>query len=157
MSNASRPFIDKIHPENYKALAQAAASSRKSSREAGLDDDRLIELVNTRVSQINGCRTCLSIHAPAARKAGVSQLKLDVLPSWHEAEIFTDQEFAALTLAESLTVLDKTEDRDAIAAEVAQYLTTEQISAIEWSTILINAFNRISIASDHPVFGAKQD
>ncbi|PHU46278.1 hypothetical protein CSW77_26465, partial [Shigella flexneri] len=87
----------------------------------------------SRVSQINGCRTCLSIHAPAARKAGVSQLKLDVLPSWHEAEIFTDQEFAALTLAESLTVLDKTEDRDAIAAEVAQYLTTEQISAIEWS------------------------
>jgi hypothetical protein len=42
-------------------------------------------------------------------------------PSWHEAEIFTDQEFAALTLAESLTVLDKTEDRDAIAAEVAQH------------------------------------
>ena len=80
-----------------------------------------------------------------------------MLPSWHEAEIFTDQEFAALTLAESLTVLDKTEDRDAIAAEVAQFLTTEQISAIEWSTILINAFNRISIASNHPVFGAKQD
>ncbi|MEY8570623.1 carboxymuconolactone decarboxylase family protein [Brevibacterium linens] len=156
MSNASRPFIDKIHPENYKAMAQAAASSRKASRAAGLDDG-LIELVNTRVSQINGCRTCLSIHAPAARKAGVSQLKLDVLPSWHEAEIFTDQEFAALTLAESLTVLDKTEDRDAIAAEVAQFLTTEQISAIEWSTILINAFNRISIASDHPVFGAQQD
>ena len=85
------------------------------------------------------------------------QLKLDVLPSWHEAEIFTDEEFAALTLAESLTVLDKAADRDQIAADAAQNLTTEQISAIEWSIILINAFNRISIASDHPVFGAKQD
>lgn len=156
MSNASRPFIDKIHPENYKAMAQAAAASRKASRAAGLDEG-LIELVNTRVSQINGCRTCLSIHAPAARKAGISQLKLDVLPSWHEAEIFTDEEFAALTLAESLTVLDKAADRDQIAADAAQHLTTEQISAIEWSIILINAFNRISIASDHPVFGAQQD
>ena len=122
MSNASRPFIDKIHPENYKAITQAAAASRKASRAAGLDDG-LIELVNTRVSQINGCRTCLSIHAPAARNAGISQLKLDVLPSWHEAEIFTDEECAALTLAESLTVLDKAADRDQIAADAAQNLT----------------------------------
>ncbi|WP_366933973.1 carboxymuconolactone decarboxylase family protein [Brevibacterium renqingii] len=154
--NANRPFIDKTHPEVYKAMAQAAAASRKVAHAAGLTDG-LIELVNTRVSQINGCRTCLSIHAPAARKAGIDQLKLDVLPSWHEAEIFDDRERAALTLAESLTVLDKTVDRDEIAAEAGQHLTTEQISAVEWTTTLINAFNRISIASDHPVFGAKQD
>lgn len=34
-----------------------------------------------------------------------------------------------------------------VAADV---LSTEQISAIEWSVILINSFNRLSIASGHP-------
>ena len=148
--NANRPYVDKAHPDVYKAQTQTAAASRKASRAAGLDDG-LIELINMRVSQINGCRTCLSIHGPAARKAGIDQLKLDVLPSWREAEIFDESEKSALLIAETLTVLDKTADRDEIAAEAGQHLSTEQISAIEWTVILINSFNRISIASNHPV------
>lgn len=152
--NANRPYVDKTHPEVYKALAQTATASRKAARAAGLDDG-LIEIINMRVSQINGCRTCLSIHAPAARKAGIDQLKLDVLPSWREAEIFDDTEKSALLIAETLTILDKNADRDEIAAEAGQHLSTEQISAVEWTVTLINAFNRISIASNHPVVGAK--
>src|SRR5699024_8357038 len=154
--NANRPFIDKTHPEVYKTMAQAAAASRKAAREAGLSDG-LIELVNTRVSQINGCRTCLSIHAPAARKAGVDQLRLDVLPSWHEAEIFDDRERAALTLAESLTVLDKTVDRDEIAAQARQHLTTTHISAVERTRSLTYPFTRTLIAFASAVFEYMQD
>ncbi|MGO2616621.1 MAG: carboxymuconolactone decarboxylase family protein, partial [Brevibacterium aurantiacum] len=93
--NVNRPYIDKVHPEVYKAMIQAAAASRKVARAEGLSDG-LLELVNVRVSQINGCRTCLSIHAPAARKAGVEELKLDLLPTWREAEVFDGQERAAL-------------------------------------------------------------
>lgn len=148
--NVNRPYIDKAHPEVYKSMVQAAAASRKAARAAGLSDG-LLELVNVRVSQINGCRTCLSIHAPAARKAGVDEIKLDVLPTWREAEIFDDQEKAALLLAETLTIIDKAADRDAIATEAGEFLSAEQISAVEWTVILINSFNRISIASNHPV------
>ena len=149
-ANVNRPYIDKVHPEVYKPMVQAATASRKAAREAGLGDG-LLELINTRVSQINGCRTCLSIHAPAARKAGVDQLKLDLLPTWREAEVFDGQERAALLLAETLTRIDKTADRDAIATDAGEYLSAEQISAVEWTVTLINAFNRISIASNHPV------
>lgn len=149
-TNVNRPYIDKIHPEVYKSMVQAATASRKAARATGLSDG-LLELVNTRVSQINGCRTCLSIHAPAARKAGVEEIKLDLLPTWREAEIFDDQERAALLLAETLTLIDKTADRDAIATEAGEFLSAEQISAVEWTVILINSFNRISIASNHPV------
>ena len=148
--NVNRPYIDKVHPEVYKAMIQAAAASRKVARAEGLSDG-LLELVNVRVSQINGCRTCLSIHAPAARKAGVEELELDLLPTWREAEVFDGQERAALLLAETLTVIDKAADRNEIAIEAGEYLSAEQISAVEWTVTLINAFNRISIASNHPV------
>ncbi|QUX31863.1 hypothetical protein KGD83_20150 [Nocardiopsis akebiae] len=87
----------------------------------------------------------------AAREAGVRQSAPDVLPAWREAGLFTDQQRAALELAESLTVLDPTVDRQAVNARAASRLTTAQISAVEWTTTLINAFNRISIASGHPV------
>lgn len=148
--NAERPFIDKEHPAVYRAMLTAAKASRAASREAGLGDD-LLEMVNIRVSQINGCPTCLSIHFPAALKAGVEQSTLDVLPAWRETKLFTDQQRAALELAESLTVLDPAVDRQAVNARAAAHLTTAQISAVEWTTTLINAFNRISIASGHPV------
>lgn len=153
--NANRPFIDKSHPEVYKAAVAAASATRKAAVEAGLDIG-LIELINTRVSQINGCHTCLSIHVPAARKAGVDQLKLDVLAAWRESHIFDDRERSALLLAESLTNLDVPVDRDEIAAEAGQHLSTEQIAAVEWIATFINAFNRISIASNHPTVGAKK-
>lgn len=148
--SAERPYIDKEHPQVYKALAKAAVVSRAASNEAGLGDDT-IELINVRVSQINGCPTCLSIHLPKARKAGVKQSTLDVLPAWRESSPFTDVQRAALLLAESLTVIDPTIDRDAVNARAAAHLTTAQISAVEWTTTLINAFNRVSIASGHPV------
>ncbi|MCM1013058.1 MULTISPECIES: carboxymuconolactone decarboxylase family protein [unclassified Brevibacterium] len=153
--HANRPFIDKANPEIYKAAVTAAQTTRKAAVAAGLDV-ALIELVNSRVSQMNRCHTCLSIHVPAARKAGVDQLKLDILSAWRHAEIFSDVERSALLLAESLTDLSVPVDHEAVAAEVGQHLSTEQISAIEWVVTLINAFNRISIASNHPTVGGKQ-
>ena len=150
MNSAKRPYLDKSHPETYKAMVKVAAESRKATQAAGLDD-ALIELLNTRVSQINGCARCLSTHAPAARKAGVPARKIDLLPAWREIEdLFTDVERAGLHLAESLALLGESSDRGRAAEIAADVLSTEQISAIEWSVILINSFNRLSIASGHP-------
>ena len=58
-----RPFIDREMPDVYKAMTKASATTRAASNEAGLGDD-LIELINVRVSQINRCLTCLSLHVP---------------------------------------------------------------------------------------------
>ncbi|WP_231972650.1 hypothetical protein [Nocardiopsis alborubida] len=51
-------------------------------------------------------------------------------------------------------MIDPTIDRQAVNARAAAHLTTAQISAVEWTATLINAFNRVSIASGHPVRGA---
>ncbi len=36
-------------------------------------------------------------------------------------------------------------------AEAARYLTPEEISAVAWVALTMNAFNRVSIVSRHPV------
>jgi AhpD family alkylhydroperoxidase len=112
-------------------------------------------LVNVRVSQINGCPTCLSIHLPAARRAGVSELTLDLLPSWRQDESghFTGEQRAALSLAEALTEPQPGTGRTSVDTAVSDAwaeFTEEQVSALEWAIVLINAYNRISIGSGHP-------
>lgn len=142
------PQLDRAQREVYKQLVRTAVSSREASGEAGLEES-LLELVNVRVSQLNGCAACLATHVPAARKAGVSQDRLDLLPAWREIDAFGDQERAALRLAETLTRLDDAEERAAAIAAAADHFSDEQLSALEWTIVLINAFNRVSIASHH--------
>ncbi|WP_244328408.1 carboxymuconolactone decarboxylase family protein [Yimella sp. cx-51] len=89
--SAERPYIDKTHPEIYSVLVSAAKATREAWSAAGLDES-LIELVNTRVSQINGCVTCLNVHVPALPAAGVDELKIDLLPAWRDAQIYSEQE-----------------------------------------------------------------
>ena len=142
------PQLDRNPREVYKRLVRTAVASREASGEAGLDE-ALLELVNVRVSQINGCAACLATHVPAARKAGVSQERLDLLPSWRELDNFGDPERAALRLAETLTRLDDGDERAAAISAAAEHFSDEQLSALEWTIVLINAFNRVSIASHH--------
>ena len=143
-----RPYIDKVQPLTHAAMIEAAKSSRAASKEAGLDVG-LIELVNTRVSQINGCVTCLSVHVPAARDAGVDPLKIDLLPAWRDADLYTEVERVALELAEALTNPRELDLRAAIA-DASDVMSTQALAALEWAIVLINAFNRVSIASAHP-------
>lgn len=155
----TRPYLDKSHPDIYRALGHAAATGRKAYHTAGLTRE-LIELINVRVSQINGCPTCLSIHVPAARKAGIPEQVLDLLPSWYNdtSSVFTDEQKAALSLAEALTLPQATSQNNPIAEAIHQaseLFTSEQLSALQWAIIFINTYNRISIASGHPPLPAQ--
>ena len=141
------PQLDRVK-DVYRQLVRTAVSSREASIAAGLNDG-LLELVNVRVSQINRCAACLSSHVPAARKAGVSQRRLDLLPAWRDLDAFGDQERAALRLAETLTRLDDTRERAEAVAAAAEFFDADQIAALEWTIVLINSFNRVSIASHH--------
>ncbi|NEE41939.1 carboxymuconolactone decarboxylase family protein, partial [Streptomyces sp. SID7982] len=65
-------------------------------------------------------------------------------------DVFTPTERAALALAEATTSLTGSA-RGGAAAAARDDLTDEQISAVLWVAISINAFNRVSIMSGHPV------
>ncbi|MCT9112665.1 carboxymuconolactone decarboxylase family protein [Streptomyces mirabilis] len=145
-----RIFIDKQSPKAYHALVQTSEAVRATAADAGLDRT-VVELINLRVSQINGCAYCLNVHTRAALRAGETAQRLGVLAAWRDTELFTPAERAALALAEATT-----EPTDAAAQETAwagarDVLTDDQISAVIWVAITINAFNRVSIMSKHPV------
>ncbi|MGI9209209.1 MAG: carboxymuconolactone decarboxylase family protein [Rhodococcus sp. (in: high G+C Gram-positive bacteria)] len=143
-----RVLIDKQTRPVYRAQVAVAGAVREAVAEAGLERS-LVELVNIRVSQINGCAYCLDIHVREALKAGVSTTQLAVLSVWRDTELFTDVERAALTLAESVTVLPSSYEQDRDYAEARAHLTDDQLSAVAWVAITMNAFNRISIVSRH--------
>jgi AhpD family alkylhydroperoxidase len=145
-----RIFIDKQSPKAFHALVQTSEAVRAVAAEAGLDRT-VVELVNLRVSQINGCAYCLDSHTKAAVREGESAQRLGVLAAWRDTEVFTPLERAALALAEATT--DPTDSvAQQSAYEAARHvLTDDQISATIWVAVTINAFNRVSIMSKHPV------
>ena len=147
---SDKVFIDKQHRPVYQALAATAAAIRSAAEEAGLG--RIVmELVNLRVSQLNGCAFCLDLHTRQAREAGESEQRLAVLPAWRDTDLFDETEREALGLAEALTHLPAGEDREAVFAKYRGQLTPEQFSVLSWATVAMNAFNRVSIISGHPV------
>ncbi|MCW2871319.1 carboxymuconolactone decarboxylase family protein [Actinacidiphila oryziradicis] len=145
-----RVFIDKQSPQAYRSFRESATVVRAVAADAGLDRI-LVELINLRVSQINGCAYCLSTHSRAALRAGENVQRLGVLPAWRDTELFTPRERAALALAEATTSPADTAAQEDAYESAREVLTDDEISAVIWVAIAINAFNRVSILSKHPV------
>lgn len=145
-----RIHLDKQSPAAYRELVRTAEAVRTTAAEAGLDRV-LVELVNLRVSQLNGCASCLDVHTRAALRAGETTRRLGVLAAWRDTELFTPRERAALALAEATTYPSDALAQERAYAEARGVLDDDQLSAVLWVAITINAFNRVSILSKHPV------
>jgi AhpD family alkylhydroperoxidase len=143
-------FLDKQHPVMWRALNGLGLKVREAAEEAGMDR-KTIELLYVRISQINGCAYCLDMHVGDAVKAGESPQRLAVLPAWRDTALFTEKERAALALAESVTELPDQRTREHVEANAREHLSTVEFSVVSWLAITINAFNRVSITSHHPV------
>lgn len=150
MSASDHFYLDKADPGSWRALNGLARKVAAAAEDAGLSR-ALVELLNIRVSQLNGCAYCLDLHTGYAVEAGVSAQKLAVLPAWRETELFDDLERAALAVGEAVTLLPDEETRLAELAVARAELTDEQYSALQWTAVAINAFNRISVLSRHRV------
>lgn len=138
-------------PELYQAMANLQAEVNKAGANAGLDP-KLLELVKMRASQINGCAYCLDMHARDALELGESPRRLFVLDGWRETDLFTEQEQAALALAEAMTKLPFTQAvPDDVYEEATRVLTEDQYRAVAWEVIGINSWNRMTITSHTPL------
>ncbi|SES14791.1 carboxymuconolactone decarboxylase family protein [Corynebacterium cystitidis] len=143
------PDLVEVFPEIFKAQGKVIGQLLRTFEEVELPGG-LVELVNVRVSQLNGCALCLVTHASGARDAGVEQAKLDVLAAWREQPgYFAKEECAALELAEEITLLPHGNRHLDAARKAREVFTEEQLAALEWAIILINTYNRISIMSGH--------
>jgi AhpD family alkylhydroperoxidase len=142
--------MDKVMPEAWHAAQSYSAAIQTAALQRGLTAQEA-ELIKVRSSQLNGCAFCLDLHSREARKEGLAQQKLDLLPAWRETTLFTDREKAVLAIAEAATLLPLTEEAQADLYAVQNVLGKELFVAAEWVAATINAFNRISILSEHPV------
>ncbi|WP_225832641.1 carboxymuconolactone decarboxylase family protein [Streptomyces sp. NK08204] len=118
-------------------------------------DGQILELLHLRVSQINGCSACVDMGTRSARKAGVSDERLATVAAWREAPYFSEEERAALALAEAATRLA---DRpDAVSDEIwdtaATYFDEKQLAAIVLMVGVTNLFNRLN-ATTRQIAGA---
>jgi len=113
----------------------------------------LVELIQTRVSQINGCAYCVDMHVRDLRKAGESWKRLNLLSTWREVPyVFTAKEQAALAWAESLTNLPAGfSDRNAEFEALRAHFTEQEIVELSWTVASINAWNRMAIGMHEPV------
>ncbi|WP_169928838.1 carboxymuconolactone decarboxylase family protein [Brachybacterium ginsengisoli] len=149
---SSLPFLDRSHPDAWQQLGQVAAGIGTAAGRAGVARSTT-ELMILRISQLNGCAYCVHVHSRKALRAGVAQERLAQLPVWRDSPSFDEVERAALLLGETLTFLPdpSVRDRDLILAREA--LGDDAFTVLEWAAILMNTYNRLSIASHHPVPG----
>ncbi|MCT2586885.1 carboxymuconolactone decarboxylase family protein [Actinophytocola gossypii] len=145
-----RQFLDEVMPEAWQAAQAYSAAIRDAALARGLGAQE-VEFIKVRASQLNRCVFCLDLHSRQARQAGIVQQKLDLLPAWRECDLYTDRETAVLAVAEAGTLLPVTDDGQADLDAARAILGEEGFVAAEWVTVTINAFNRISILSKHPV------
>lgn len=138
--------ISKRHPAPYRQLAALSAEADLAMKASGLGP-LLVELVKIRVSQLNGCAFCLRMHTRDAIAKGETTDRLAVVAAWWESQYFTSAERAALALSEQVTNLPAPAahgwDEDA--------LTSDQVSAVSWLAVVMNAWNRVAVTSHYPV------
>jgi AhpD family alkylhydroperoxidase len=103
------------------------------------------DLVQIRVSQINGCGFCLDMHVKEARLHGERELRIHHLPIWRESSLFSPRERAALAWAEILTRLPEHGVPDDIYDRVRTQLSEKELTDLSFAVMAINGWNRLSI------------
>ncbi|MFF7867125.1 carboxymuconolactone decarboxylase family protein [Streptomyces qaidamensis] len=142
----SRVALKKITPDVSAAMGSLHAAAVSAAQEAKLEPE-LLELVRIRASQINGCAFCLDLHTRDARARGETEQRIYTLNAWRETPFFTERERAALALTEAVTLVHDGRVPDAVYAEAAGVFDENQIAALIWAATVINAYNRIAIAT----------
>lgn len=136
--------VSRLAPEAYRAMR----ALETFQRESGIPQSTL-ELIKIRVSQINGCAFCVDMHSHDAKKAGETDERLWSVATWREAPFFTEDERAALALAEEATRLSDRPDAvpDEVWAKAAEHYDEKALAALVVAIATINAWNRIGVAT----------
>jgi AhpD family alkylhydroperoxidase len=139
-------------PDGYAALTAV----EKYLETSGLDH-KLMLLVKVRVSQMNGCAYCLHMHTQDAKKLGETDKRLFLLDAWHESDLYSARERAALGWAEALTNIASSRAPDDVYAETKRHFSEKEIADLSIVVAMINAWNRLSIGlrAVHPAERAK--
>ena len=139
--NQPRLAWNQISPKTYQSMVATSATLTPSSL-----GPRLIDLVQVRVSQINGCAFCLDMHVRDLRKQGEGWQRINSLSTWREVELYSARERAALAWAETITRLaDHHVDRSAEFDALKLQFSDQEIVELTWVVATINTWNRMAV------------
>ena len=136
-----RLFARKISSGAYKAMTGLQAYVEQCSLEKSL-----LERLNIRASQINGCANCLVMHTTDARKPGESEERMHLLYAWREAPRFTARERVALAWLAALTKITKGHAPNEVYEEARQQFSEKELADLTMHAVAINSWNRFAIA-----------
>jgi AhpD family alkylhydroperoxidase len=106
----------------------------------------LRELVRLRVSLMNGCEYCVTLHTSELKKAGETDERIAEVVEWRNSDLYTKRERAALAWAEAMTDIREGHAPDVLYDAVrAQFSDVETVN-LTLAITTINAWNRLSIA-----------
>ncbi|MEV5027781.1 carboxymuconolactone decarboxylase family protein [Paenibacillus sp. LPE1-1-1.1] len=128
-------------PELFKKMVEFSNAEKESAIE-----EKILDLVHIRASQMNGCGFCLDMHVKQAKIHGESELRLYHISIWRESTMFVPRERAALAWTEILTKLPEQGVPDELYDRVRVQLSEKEISDLTFSVMAINAWNRINVA-----------
>jgi AhpD family alkylhydroperoxidase len=146
MTMERRYDYSKASPATFKAVY----ALQGAVNDCGLDH-QLLELVKMRASQLNGCAFCIALHARDARRLGIADDKLHLLPAWREAPaVYSERERAVLAWTEALTLVSEGHAPDAVYAQVRAQFSDKEIADLSAAIATINVWNRLNIAARTP-------
>jgi AhpD family alkylhydroperoxidase len=103
----------------------------------------LLELVDYRISQINGCAYCMDMHSKDARAAGETEQRLYAISAWKEMTIYTEREKAALAWAEAVNSNHVPQE---VFEQAKKQLTDEELIDLTLAVGNLNTWNKLNIA-----------
>ena len=130
-----------VDPSLMRAMFGLGAPLAKSGLESGL-----IDLINFRVSQINGCAYCLDMHSKDLRAAGETEQRLYMLEAWRDAPLYSERERAALAWAEAMTLLTNKDVPDEVYEQARAQFSEQELAVLSLAVVAINSWNRLNIA-----------
>jgi AhpD family alkylhydroperoxidase len=138
-----QPRLDamKVSPELFKAML----GLEKYIDTSGLEQ-KLLDLVKIRASQINGCAYCIVMHTNDARKHGESDEWMHLLNAWDEVPIYSARERAALAWTEAVTKVSDGHVPDEVYEEARRQFSEKELVDLTAAVIAINAWNRVAIS-----------
>lgn len=139
---------------NYAAVAAKPTHALLTFSKAAAPgiEPRLGELLNLRVSQVNGCALCLDMHAAALLRLGAPARQLHALAGWRDAErLFDARERAALAWAESVNAIPQRTPSDAEFDWMRAHFSDTEIAEITFAVAAIRAWNMLNVSLHMPV------
>jgi AhpD family alkylhydroperoxidase len=123
-----------------------AMISLSKSVSQGSIGERLFELVNLRVSQVNGCGVCVDMHWRFLLKQGADPRHLNAIAGWREAPFFSARERAALAWADAVNALPQHDTTDAAYHELREHFDETEIAELSYGIAAIRGWNVLNIS-----------